>query len=97
MARATKAKGRGEPNSEAGDLRLITHKAAADRCDITTEMWRDWVDAGEFPLPHVEVRRTWLYRADVVDEFIRTGRWPEGVRFKAGVGKGRVAPERVER
>jgi hypothetical protein len=69
----------------------ITHREVAGLVSIDTETLRDWVATGEWPEPISVVRQTWFYRADVVERFLETGVWPEGTKFKAGVGKGRVA------
>jgi hypothetical protein len=69
--------------------RLLTHRSIARLCDVDTETIREWVARGEWPEPHAIVERTWFYPAEAVNCFLDTGRWPEGMRFKAGSGKGR--------
>lgn len=70
--------------------RLLTHRTVAQMMDVDTETLRDWVADGEFPEPVAVISRTWFYDQAVVEEFIETGRWPEGTKFKSGVGRGRV-------
>lgn len=63
--------------------RLITHRIVARLCGIDTSMLRDCVARGTFPEPHsILGERTWLYRADYVEHYIETTRWPEGAKFK---------------
>jgi uncharacterized protein YeaC (DUF1315 family) len=69
--------------------KLLTHRTVARMVDIDTETLREWVAVGEWPEPHAIVRQTWFYRADAIDHFLETGRWPDGTKFKAGEGKGR--------
>ncbi len=71
--------------------RLLTHREVAARVSIDTETLRDWVAEGEWPEPIAIVKRTWFYPAHQVDAFIETGTWPEGTKFKPGVGRGRLA------
>lgn len=66
---------------------LITHKDAADWCGITTETLRDWIKVGRFPLPHDEINRTLLYRADWVQQYILTATWPKEARFWSEGGR----------
>lgn len=73
--------------------RLMTHREVAAWISIDTETLRDWVAEGEWPEPIAIIRRTWFYPVHAVEHFIETGTWPEGTRFKPGVGKGREMPE----
>jgi hypothetical protein len=75
MTRATKAR------EELAVPSLITHKVAAKQCGISTETLRDWIKIGRWPLPHDEINRTLLYRADWVRQYILTATWPKEARF----------------
>ena len=70
--------------------RWITHREVAGLVSIDTETLRAWVAAGEWPEPIAIIRNTWFYPADTIDRYLSTGVWPEGTKFKAGLGKGRV-------
>lgn len=72
--------------------RLLTHRTVAQLCDCDTETIRDWVAIGEFPEPRAIIKNTWFYDADMIETWIETGRWPEGAKFKHGMGKGREMP-----
>jgi hypothetical protein len=69
--------------------RLLTHREVAGLISIDTETLREWVAAGEWPEPLAVIRTTWFFPAELIECFLRTGAWPEGTRFKPGVGKGR--------
>jgi hypothetical protein len=61
---------------------LIKHRRVAAMLGISTQNIREWVAKGTFPEPHSHFEQTWLYRVDQVEAFIKTGKWPEGTRFK---------------
>lgn len=64
-------------------LRLITHRSVAEMLDLNTTTLRNWVALGEFPEPHSVIAQTWFYDAAVIEHYVRTGRWPDGARFRA--------------
>jgi hypothetical protein len=68
----------------------LTHREVAGLVSIDTETLRDWVAEGEWPEPLAVVRSTWFYPVEQIRHFIDSGTWPEGSRFKPGVGKGRL-------
>jgi hypothetical protein len=75
--------------------RLLTHRDVAAMVSIDTETLREWVAEGEWPEPLAVDKQTWFYKAAEVEHFLATGGWPEGTRFKSGVGKGRDLPRVV--
>jgi predicted DNA-binding transcriptional regulator AlpA len=62
-------------------VRLLTHRSVAAMFDIDTSTVRKWVVAGMFPRPHSIIGRTWFYDAAVIDHYLKTGGWPDGVHF----------------
>ena len=70
--------------------KLLTHREVAGLLSVDTETLRGWVAEGDFPEPRAIIRQTWFYPADWVRHFIDTGSWPEGTKFKPGVGRGRA-------
>ena len=62
---------------------LINHRKLAKLCDVTTKTLRAYVERGQFPMPHSIVEPLWFYRLDVVEHFLQTGNWPDGLRFSA--------------
>jgi phage terminase Nu1 subunit (DNA packaging protein) len=68
---------------------FLNHRTVADLFDVDTETLRKWVRNGIFPEPHDTLGQTWLYRAEWIDFYVENRRWPEGVKFRAGAGKGR--------
>jgi predicted DNA-binding transcriptional regulator AlpA len=75
-----------------GASRLLTHREVAARVSIDTETLRGWVADGEWPEPLAIIKQTWFYPAGQIEHFIATGQWPDGTKFKSGVGKGRELP-----
>lgn len=71
--------------------RLIPHRTVAAWLSVNPSTVRDWVADGEFPEPRAVIKTTWFYDAAQVEIFIKTGTWPDGTRFKPGLGKGRSA------
>lgn len=62
--------------------RLVSHRTVADWLDIDPSTLREWVTLGEFPEPHSIIRQTWFYPAAAIEHYLKTGRWPEDVRFR---------------
>lgn len=61
---------------------LIPHRLVAKKLGITTDTLREWVGKGTFPEPHSFFEQTWLYRVDLIQAFLETGKWPECAKFK---------------
>ena len=61
--------------------RLLTHRSVADLLDVDTSTIRNWVVKGQFPRPHSIIGQTWFYDAAVIDNYLKTGCWADGVRF----------------
>jgi hypothetical protein len=76
------------------NLGLMTHRTVARLCDLDTETLRKWVANGVWPEPHSIIQQTWFYPSDVILFFVQNGTWPEGTKFRAGVGNGRKEPLR---
>jgi hypothetical protein len=57
----------GKARQKLADLAdLIPHSMVAEKLGITTVCLRNWVAVGEFPEPHSILKRTWLYRVDLL-------------------------------
>lgn len=67
---------------------LYTHRTVAAMLDVSTATLRGWVHVGEFPKPHSIVRTMWFYPAATIDHYIKTGAWPDGVKFRDGRDRG---------
>ncbi len=77
-----KASKKREKRKPAVELpRLMTHRQVAEVFQVTPAGLRKWVARGEFPCPHSIIVQTWYYREDIVAHRIKTGQWPEGLRF----------------
>lgn len=72
--------------------RLYNHRDVARMVGITTRRMREWCERGTWPRPHSVVEQTWFYRREDVEHFIAEGRWPDGMRYRSGVGRGRASP-----
>lgn len=73
------------------ERKLIKLAKVAESFDVDTETLRKWVKSGDFPEPHSIIQRTCLYDKAVIDQYLATGVWPVGTRFRKGVGMGRAA------
>ncbi len=62
--------------------RLVSHRTVAHWLDVAPSTLRAWVMTGEFPEPLSVICQTWFYPAGQVEHWVKTGRWPEGTRFK---------------
>jgi hypothetical protein len=71
---------------------LIKHVLIAKALGIDAATLRRWVADGLFPEPHSDFGATWLYDRELIDHFLASGKWPAETKFRAGVGKGRQAP-----
>jgi hypothetical protein len=71
----------------------MTHRTVARLCDLDTETLRKWVAKGRWPEPHSIIEQTWFYPTDLIHHYIHTGGWPEGTKFREGMGEARTAPE----
>jgi predicted DNA-binding transcriptional regulator AlpA len=67
---------------------LINHREVAAMLGMTPQNIRRWVAMGSFPEPHSIIESLWFYRTNVVRAFVDTGKWPEGTKFRPGVGRG---------
>ncbi len=72
-------------------LELMTHLDAARALGIQPKRFRRWVECGELPEPHSIVLHTWFYPVATIEYFLERGVWPDGTRFRPGVGRGRGA------
>lgn len=77
--------------ARTGKSELIRHKEVLARADMTLAEVKRRIEAGDWPLPHSVLDRTWRWRRDEVEHWLRTGEWPAGANFKKGVGRGREA------
>lgn len=71
----------------------ITHRKVADKLGVAPEMIRRWVECGEFPRPLAVVGVTWLYREDLIREFLKTGTWGDGATFNRPATRGEAEGE----
>lgn len=67
---------------------LMSHREVAKLCGVTPRRLRYWAERGQWPTPHSIVEQTWFYRRDMIEHYLNTGKWPEWVRFRSGVGAG---------
>jgi predicted DNA-binding transcriptional regulator AlpA len=77
--------------AKAKQSELIRHKEIQARADMTLTEIKRRMEAGDWPVPHSVLDRTWRWRRDVIEHWLTTGEWPEGANFKRGVGLGREA------
>jgi hypothetical protein len=78
----------GKARDKLADLPdLIPLTLVADKLGITSTILREWVTKGVFPEPHSIFEQTWLYRVDLIREFLGTGRWPDGTKFRGRRGE----------
>jgi predicted DNA-binding transcriptional regulator AlpA len=70
-------KGRGLEESP----QLVTVRDVAAKFGVTPACIRAWVKDREFPRPHLVIGTTWFYRADAIDQKLRTGTWPANVKL----------------
>ena len=83
---STQAPAKADPSPK-----LITHREVAKLCGITPRRLRYWAERGQWPTPHSIVEQTWFYRRSDVDHYLAKGTWPEGTKYRPGLGRGRDA------
>lgn len=71
----------GLPAEPAG---LMTHREAARRCRVGSGMILRWVAVGLWPLPCAVRGTTRYFRAVDVDDWVRSGIWADGARYRGG-------------
>jgi hypothetical protein len=62
---------------------LMTDRVAARICRVGPRMIGLWIETGAWPLPHAVLATTLYFRASDVECWLRTGKWPAGVRFRS--------------
>lgn len=71
------------------EKQLINHRKVAEAIDVDTETLRKWVEEGDFPAPHADIKTTWLYDKAMIDHWLATGTWPAEAKFRGrGARKG---------
>lgn len=61
---------------------LVSHREVCDLLGVLPDTWRKRVQGGSAPLPHCRMGRMTYYRRVDVRAFVRTGRWPDRVKFR---------------
>lgn len=80
--------------AKAARSELIRHKEVLARADMTLPEIKRRIAAGDWPLPHSILDRTWRWRREHIEHWLSTGEWPEGADFTKGEGRGRTVEGR---
>lgn len=72
-----------KPETTQPESLLIDNLKVCQMLDVNPETWRSRVRLGTAPLPHARMgNRSYYRRADVL-YYVKHGKWPERVKFKA--------------
>jgi predicted DNA-binding transcriptional regulator AlpA len=66
----------------SANAKLLQHRIVAEWLSVNTLTLRRWVERGEFPMPISIIGTNWLYDAEMIREYIKTGLFPNTVRFR---------------